>query len=1167
MNFSADQLRALALDHHVAVVANAGSGKTRVLTERFARIVRQEHARLDEVVAITFTNKAAAEMRHRVQTELAASQSEAAARNAYRAMMQARISTFHSFCGSLLRQYAGDVGIHPESRELSPRQAAAMRSSAIRAGITACLTAQHPLRESLLHAFDELGIYTVESEIRAMVASQERLLQRTEWIHSGSHEELFDRRMAQAQQYQRQQLIDVANQIASDVAIIDGAPETLKTAVASIAITLANNQVDTDVATQLQHYHEKLYTATGSARKRGLLDPSLTELSDLGVPFQQLSTLCTPPSVEAEALGLRLSATLIRVAGECAALYSQERNRRDALDFDDLLVRTRNALRDRPDVAEDVRSSIRYLMVDEFQDTNPLQYEIVQLLAPQLANVPYSGQHPNVFVVGDPKQSIYAFRDADVRLFRRAQADVAAANHRNGCTESGVVTLRASYRMHATLASGIDYICSRAFAEETEFDVSYEPLVAGRQPVDGAEGSLCLLYTNTTESDTDIDDLSALDVEARHVADHIGKRISANNGLLIATNVGARPATPGDVAILVRTSTGIDAISRALQVCGIPYHVHGGRQFFSRTEVDDIRNLLLFCTDTSDDIAFAATLRSSYIRLSESSLLDVGARRAFGTSLWQSAVDSLADEHVASDIRTAVELLREAIADCATMPLTTAVRRMMERTIWFDEVGRTERSKQILANVEKVLAILRDEQLRGRTVRDAVEAIAIPEDGDQESDNALELDPNAVQVMTTHAAKGLQFPIVVVMETNSAGGRPASVLWSDAYGLSINVPETIQLRGAPVREYYRGRSVIHEMNGKVLSGASKAENKRLLYVALTRAMDHLVISLPYAKKKDGDRASSKGIQALLEGIVPVVGDVAESYVRWESVHRRFADNELLETPASIQVAVDDAARPDVGKVRFAPTDRAGAPSVDLTNSLMHMAAPEMISVTELLSATALADEPSAATVADVVAETAGATYGTLLHFLLQHALTSTISVFDQSIDPFLRNLVASRNMSNAILDVAIAEVLATLRCKDVQGMLQSWNHASYETARTAHCGVSTLYGVMDCVGVSGSTELDVVDWKTNHISDNEQALRLADLYRPQLDAYAWLCFATSPNVTTVRTSLVFTSTSQREEGALIIKRQHVRKNFESLQANIEAAITTLVARRVGRLLV
>ncbi|MBU3742768.1 MAG: hypothetical protein FGM24_10890, partial [Candidatus Kapabacteria bacterium] len=634
------QLAALARDRHIVVTANAGAGKTAVLTERFLRIILDDQVDLGRVVAITFTNKAAAEMRARIGTALraVAEDSEAPsarrqrARSALNRISTARISTFHAFCGTLLRTYADEANLEADVRELLPRETSALINDAISATVRAWMR-DDARRDRLLALTDELGILSVQQSIASLVSSSERLRAARAWRDGfASANDVLLHRQQIVVSHARTAWTSAA-QNCLDAMLQAGAtlkPKGVGTvnALRSALQGIASAQASTlpQAAAAMQAAIDMAITSSKGTLRKDLFEKSGTKTSDATVLStsrqKNLTTLTKPWSSDLERLQVVLADTILDVAYEASKAYAESKRARNGLDFDDLILRSIELLEGNAVVANDVRRNIEHLMIDEFQDTNPAQFQLVSCLVPDIAQAASSERNdsatpcPWLFIVGDGKQSIYGFRDADVRLFERAAQAIDAANARSGMP-SGRVKLLASFRMAPACAVAINAICSEIVIRQSEFDVDYDALVCGRPNVPDGVGSCNVIVTDVTQqrslpaaSDDDDDDTLAA-IEAAHVADVIARTISdPAHTLPIQVKTGeSRPATAGDIAVLVRGNAGAAAIADALRKRNVRCHVLAGRGFFTRPEIADIRNLLRWSTDRLDDLACMALMR------------------------------------------------------------------------------------------------------------------------------------------------------------------------------------------------------------------------------------------------------------------------------------------------------------------------------------------------------------------------------------------------------------------------------------------------------------------------------------------------------------------------------------------------------------------------------
>lgn len=1163
MTFTPDQERALQLDRHVAVVANAGSGKTRVLTERFARIVSQGHAQADDIVAITFTNKAAAEMRRRVHDRLHADATPAAQR-ALRHLGKARISTFHAFCSTLLRSHADAAGLQPDFGEVSAREAFNLHDEAVRSAVNAALSSRDSRRQHLLMAFDDLGIRAVEATLKRLVASAETSARWQAWADSAPTNVLLATRIHHCAAVRREQVKQCVEAILATLtaeAQSSARAMEAQSAFRRAATVLTADLSDADVAI-LQETFSSLYTKTGLPRS-DKKNPWLQSLP--GVNKRLLSdTNYLRPRHDMEERALQIAHAIIATAADATNVYTALKRERNGVDFDDMMLLTASLLERHDDVARSVRQSIRFLMVDEFQDTNPVQYQIVRLLVPQLDGP--ASTSPNVFIVGDPKQSIYGFREADVRLFADAQQRIALANRRNGCSDDGNVVLAASFRMKTAVAAAVNSWCSSAMAGTSEFDVPYSPLVVGRTSERSPGSAECLVLEVVSQpDDASDDDVDALTAHLEQIADCIVAWCSDADERLIddqEVEGGVRRLQPGDCAILLRRSATIDVAMAVLASRALPFQAHGGKAFYTRPEIVDIRSLLRFCMNPHSDLDLAACMRSAMFDVHDSAMLECSLLRNDGESLWDAACRLTDHGEAPEGIGRMTTNLREALADVTTVSIPAMIRRTLHRSGWYSTIAGSSRRDMILGNVDKLLARIRTEQEAGATLRDCA-AMADGSDA-AEADSTPDADPNAVQILTIHASKGLEFPCVFVADIASRGqGQTEPILFTDSLGVTVNIPETRFSPEAPLDPIVDGRPVSHDINSSLLSAANEAEDRRLLYVALTRARDICVPCLQWRRTSKDAVGAVNGLQRLLWPVlfgdsppsdrtsIPVITDVGT-----------LVNDSERHIVHSMSVPVHHRQSVRHSALRYAdaqPTEDA----VDLSASLATNASLSMISATDVLDPLIRSYEPDAATVDEFVSDGTGPAYGTMVHFLLQHAYS--VDAPSENLEEWLHSRIANRSTVPRIREHAVAETLAVVRHQTAALLRTHRNAAQTESARTAILDATAVYGVMDVLIRTSDTTMEIWDWKTNRTHSDADIQELLQHYLPQLECYAWLCFATDSALNTITTRLFFTerimNSCDHAVHSIVVNRSDVPAIEDRLRSSMEA----LLRRRMRRL--
>ncbi|MBN1180335.1 MAG: UvrD-helicase domain-containing protein, partial [Anaerolineae bacterium] len=533
------------------------------------------------------------------------------------------------------------------------------------------------------------------------------------------------------------------------------------------------------------------------------------------------------------------------------------------LDFDDLEAGALALLRD-PHVRAARQAETRAVLVDEFQDTNERQREIVYALTGFEQRTAQVVPPAVLFVVGDAKQSIYRFRGADVTVFRRVQDDMARAGGRT-------VALDLTFRTHGSLVETANRLLAPALDELARpgrlYAVPFAPLAAHRAaPRPGIAPPFVQFLLGLGESAA------------------LGRQAAAEG---LALHLHALHAQEGvewkDVALLFRASTTFSVYEDALDRAGIPFVTVAGRGFYERYEVRDLLNALLAASDPSDDLALVGFLRSPAVGLSDAALYrlrfpssESGPRAAQRPCAIWSVLNSadlpaiVPPDELAQAVRGR-ELLAELHGLAGRVPVATLLKRLLDRTGYRAALGSAAGGARALRNVDKLLA---DAHTSGLvSVRAFLEYVRVLRDvGARESEAPTEAG-SAVQLMTVHKAKGLEFPVVVIADAAHAGhGSSDDIRLGEQTGVTLNLRAS---RGDSQRPAAHRLAALHDRE------RDEAENRRLLYVALTRAEEKVLVSAHTKLLKGGQLSLGGWLQILGQAAgldeLPVPGLPAEPH--------------------------------------------------------------------------------------------------------------------------------------------------------------------------------------------------------------------------------------------------------------------------------------------------
>jgi ATP-dependent helicase/nuclease subunit A len=730
----------------LAVSAAAGSGKTSVLVERFVRALREDGVAPARILAITFTERAAGELRARVRARLL----DLGERQAARDTEAAFVGTFHAFCARLLRAHPLAVGLDPDFEILDEALAVRLRELAFAEAARGLLATGDG--ETRSDAVDLLAAYSVD-------------------------------------------------------------------------------------------------------RARTIVEQTYLELRSTGQRFPRLPVPVAPPSddrsaAQRDARAVRACALFDELLERFGVAYERGKRARTSVDFDDLELLAQELLADSEPLRTIWSERFELLMVDEFQDTNARQLSILRAL-----------QRSNLFTVGDEFQSIYGFRHADVRIFRARAAELSGAG--------GSLALTHNFRSRAALLDVVNGVFSERFS-------GFEALRAGREGEAGAavEGEAGAAVE--VELEVESEPAAAVDPAVELLLTNAGgwqegseRALAASAGLppaplwrqaeagllaaRVAELVAEGRARAGEIVVLLRATGDIEVFERALQLRGLRTLAAVGA-FWGQQQIGDLLAYLRALANPLDEEALYGVLASPLAGCSRDCLallaLSAQERRR---SAWETAVEAVAGgreggeggerllARLAEDDRAALaracELLASERAAVTRRTIAELIERAIEASGYRAHVLTLDWGERRLANVHKLLRLARRfEAGEGRDLRAFLDHVArLREAAAIEPDAPVEgVEPDAVRLMTIHAAKGLEFPVVCVADLGRQPNLRTPDLLVDGERVGIRLTQLDDGDSTPALEY--------EALGAERRSREAEEEDRMFYVAMTRARDLLVLS-------------------------------------------------------------------------------------------------------------------------------------------------------------------------------------------------------------------------------------------------------------------------------------------------------------------------------------
>ena len=848
-----------SLGTSVFLQAGAGTGKTSVLVGRVVHAVKTGHAELREIIAITFTEKAAGELRDRVRRELYETLTNADEAEAQRLRMalhqvdSAHIETIHAFASSLLRERPLEAGLDPNFQVLD------------------AVSEQLQFEES----WENWLWAEEEGAARPRIERCLRLGLRLDQLQSLAHT------IAEFRELDPRQ---AANPVPGAHAVLD---EELAEARGLLELGRdISDAVGRDLSTLVAALEamESLPEVALEASLSGLRLPSVRAGRSPGEPrircARAVQQFSDGHQAYVDAVRTQALADFIDVVAGFVEESAEARRRSGTLTFQDLLIEALTLLQREPRVRRYFRERYRLLLIDEFQDTDPLQAEIVMLLASTNDAASWRDVElgeGRLFIVGDPKQSIYRFRRADIDMY----AEVLALFESEGAfgRDVEIAQLEVNFRSRPELVEWHNHLFGALIQPDADYpnaQPSYHRLEAFRHDTGPA---VVALQPNTGVSWPRIGEARA--DEAQAVARFI-LTIVESDALPVevqAPEGATRQPRYRDICILVRNRTNLELYTEALRRGGVPFHLDSGRGFFLQQEIRDAGVILRALDDPSDEVAVLAALKSAPYSASDLELLEfVDAGGSF--QLRESSIP----EGYEGALRPGLEQLHALAERQADLSLPGFVDLVLRETHLSEiQMGRAS-GVQRAANLQIIVQRAADfasnsvdslrpfvRWLNQQTRTDLAEA----------ESPVTEIDEDVVRIMTIHQAKGLEFPIVILakMAGAEAPDRSISVVDRDAESIDFQVGLRDQRFETPGYARAQARQQAYE----------EAEERRLFYVSATRARDWLVLPAFFTER-------APGYHRLLDEALPGWRALPEDPIAPGSVHCRVEHLSAVRRP-------------------------------------------------------------------------------------------------------------------------------------------------------------------------------------------------------------------------------------------------------------------------------
>jgi ATP-dependent exoDNAse (exonuclease V) beta subunit len=787
------------LDTTFFVEAAAGTGKTTALVARIVSAVDSGRARLSEIVAITFTEKAAGELKVRLREKLEEKLQGDKRSNALADLERAHITTIHSFCAWVLRERPIEAVVDPLFAVADELQRRLLFEEAWDEWLEAELGKNPPaLRQALMFGVELDAL----SEMAALLVEHRDRLSDVKWPAS----EPLD---VGAVVSQLKAVAPTLERCLKHFTARDENPYKLTRTLLDSLPSLSHATVERKIAVlrSLEMKQPKAKAHFDSEEAFREMRDTVKELASLLEGF-------------AAAADHNFLVELVVWLRGFVAHFQKAKHDRALLDFDDLLMKTRDLMRGNAEVRRELQQRFKFVLIDEFQDTDPVQTEVALLLG--------EGTPGKLFVVGDPKQSIYGFRRADIEMYADTRRDIEQKGR--------VLTFRQNFRSASTILDWVNDVFTKILVKSTDGDYQPEYIALASWPgLQTATAAVTLLRPKQL--------LKASAGELRHTEATAVARY-------LRQQVDSGACEWGDVALLFRSFTGVETYGDVLQEHGVPFRIIGGRGYYQRQEIQTLSSLLSCLDNPTDKLNLVATLRSPLFGWADELVFLVSATQGLNY-LDEMAADATEQMKRTFSLLRELHLCRHDSSVAGYIEHVFARTRICEAFFACQPDGT-----QSVANLLKALELARQLETAGvrslrafvRRLRDTVLG------GVEEEPSPASEETKSVCLMTMHKAKGLEFPVVVL---------------PDLAGRSSDSGAKLLFRrdGSCELRFASRRTAGFDEADADCEKREEAEEIRLLYVATTRAKKRLVI--PWFAEKGGR------IDLLARGFVPAASALVE----------------------------------------------------------------------------------------------------------------------------------------------------------------------------------------------------------------------------------------------------------------------------------------------------
>ncbi|MCI5073296.1 UvrD-helicase domain-containing protein [bacterium] len=799
------QLATEQTQKNLSIEAGAGTGKTTLLSHRYVNTVLNHAVPLSQCVAITFTEKAALELKQRIHDLLLKKQRPDLAKDVY----SAPISTIHAFCSNLLHQKPFAAGLDPGFTQLDPLQQRAFLDHCFNLFLNHCLSdlnSEKNLNSSdssqVLYRLNAYDIDVRKVKTLCMQAYDNRaffkhtLLKTIPWPDTKSFiVSLFN-------SYKK--LSDLSHAYCDDKE--DKAYQAIESMVIKLQYLSEQNIIEHINSIMFQL---KISSRDGSQKKwkdEKTLKYIKTSFAHLKQQLEQMQTQ----------LGHCIANDTLFLLKDFIRFVDQQKKEDSLLDFDDLITLSLQLVKEDSSVRQYFQSMYRCFFVDEFQDTDPIQKELIWLLC----GLHQSDVHHSTFIVGDPKQSIYRFRGASLETYAQATEDFKHKQQHKPIVQN--------FRSSEKIIEWINVGFSKLLKEHYHA-LQALPSHSGKDPA--------IVTLEPKEDHAQLNTQQLLQEEAQCIAQYIDQLLQKKEPFIYDKASGSyRPAQAKDIALIYPTSTGLDYLEESLRKHAIPFLSQGSRSFFKRSEIEGLIYILHALANPTDSIALVAALKSCYLAIHDQDIFSLYKQKR---SVCILDINDTLLEHLNTPLKQALSSLQKCYHDLhktVQYSLSDVLSFILKNFSVYPALALRKHHAQAQANIEKFILLTQyyENSVSGHLYDFTQWCLSNQDKSHDQPEAPINTQNiNAVQLMTMHKSKGLEFPVVIMAQLASKS-MPFSNFLSHAHLHRYSFGYSHSGQNMHTQNYTQ---MLNYERSSILQ-----EKKRLLYVACTRAKDRLVMS-------------------------------------------------------------------------------------------------------------------------------------------------------------------------------------------------------------------------------------------------------------------------------------------------------------------------------------